>query len=89
MDCTGSMSSWISRSKDTLKTIINKVKADNEGLTVRVCFVGYRDIGDKKRFEIQPFSEDLDKVKSFISKVQADGGCDFPEDVQGGFNKVF
>jgi len=44
LDCTGSMSSWIQRSKDTLKEIIDNVKADNPELEVRVCFVGYRDI---------------------------------------------
>jgi hypothetical protein len=44
LDCTGSMASWIKRSKDTLKEIIDNVKRDNPELQVRVCFVGYRDI---------------------------------------------
>ena len=46
LDCTGSMYSWIQRSKDTLKDIIDHVKADNPTLRVRVSFVGYRDFGD-------------------------------------------
>jgi len=46
MDCTSSMSSWIARSKDTLKEIIDTVKSQNTGLKVRVAFVGYRDIKD-------------------------------------------
>ena len=32
--------------KDTLKTIIDQVKAENPTLRVRVAFVGYRDFGD-------------------------------------------
>jgi hypothetical protein len=89
LDCTSSMYSWIQRSKDTLKQIINKVKEENENLCVRVCFVGYRDIKDTHRFTIHGFTEDLDAVKTFISKVNAEGGADMPEDVQGGFNKAF
>jgi hypothetical protein len=36
-----------------------------------------------KRFEIQEFTEDIDLVKDFISKTQAnsDGNTDQPEDV--------
>ena len=81
LDCTGSMSSWIQRSKDTLKEIIDNVKSDNPDLDVRVCFVGYRDIQDKPRFSIHEFTTDLDKIKKYISGVTANGGGDFPEDV--------
>ena len=69
LDCTGSMGPWIQRSKDTLKTIIDSVKAGHPGLEVRVSFVGYRDIEHRVRFEILDFDSDLEKVKSFISKV--------------------
>ena len=82
------MRSWIERSKDTLKQIIDHVKAENTGLAVRVCFIGYRDIRDRERFTIQPFTDDIDKVKQFIAKTNAEGGADFPEDVQGGLNKA-
>jgi len=49
MDCTSSMSSWITKAKETLNEIIDKVieECKEEGnLKVRVCFVGYRDISD-------------------------------------------
>lgn len=88
LDCTGSMASWIQRSKDTLKEIIDSVTAGNPGLEVRVCFVGYRDIRDNPRFSIHEFTDDLEKIKKFISAVNANGGGDFPEDVQGGFHKA-
>jgi hypothetical protein len=79
------MASWIERSKDTLREIIDNVKSDNPSLKVRVCFVGYRDIQDHPRFSIHEFTEDLEKVKGFIKGVSASGGGEFPEDVQGGF----
>ena len=44
LDCTGSMYSWIQRSKETLSQIIDHVKLSNKGLTVRVGFVAYRDV---------------------------------------------
>ena len=81
MDCTGSMSSWITRSKDTLKEIIDAVKSQNTGLKVRVAFVGYRDIEHSQRFTIQEFTDDIELVKKFISKTGTTGGADWPEDV--------
>ena len=89
LDCTASMYSWIQRSKDTLKTIIDQVKKENPSLKVRVAFVGYRDFGDgAKQYSTIDFSENLDIVKTFISKQDASGGNDMPEDVQGGFHKA-
>ena len=89
LDCTASMHSWIQRSKDTLKEIIDQVKADNPTLKVRVSFVGYRDFGDgANQYSTLDFSENLDAVKVFISKQAASGGNDMPEDVQGGFHKA-
>lgn len=88
LDCTASMGSWIERSKNTLITIVDNVRGSNAGLKVRASFVGYRDIGDYNRFDVMDFSEDLEKVKSFISTMSASGGADMPEDVQGGFNKA-
>jgi hypothetical protein len=68
MDCTSSMQIWIERSKDTLKEIINNVKTYNPDLEVRVCFVGYRDIKDDVRFTVHDFTNNIDDVKTFISK---------------------
>lgn len=87
-DCTGSMASWIQRSKETLSGIIKNVQSDHAGLTVTVAFVGYRDVQDKPRFEIFEFSEDLDACAKFIGTMKATGGGDAPEDVQGGLQKA-
>ena len=84
MDCTASMSSWIERSKVTLKEIIDTVKSQNTGLKVRVSFVGYRDIKDSERFTILEFTEDIELIKNFIGNTRAltqESPADFPEDV--------
>ena len=83
------MCSWIVRSKETLKTIIDQVKAENPKLKVRVAFVGYRDFGDgADQYSTIDFQEDVSSVKAFIAKQNATGGSDHPEDVQGGFHKA-
>lgn len=86
-DCTSSMSSWIVRAKQTLQEIITNVVSSTEGLEVRVSFIGYRDHCDTERYSIQPFSNNMDTVRDFISKVSATGGGDLPEDVVGGLRK--
>lgn len=88
MDCTSSMQEWIDRCKNHLNQIIDNFKAQHSDMCVRVSFVGYRDILDTERFCVKAFTEDLTSVKQFISKVVADGGRDWPEDVQGGLNKA-
>jgi len=87
MDCTSSMSSWIDKAKATLNEIIDKVieECKEEGnLKVRVSFVGYRDVKDRARFAVMPFTDDVNKVKDFIKNTRAEGGGDEPEDLQGG-----
>ena len=83
------MKPWIERAKQTLNEVIDEVQKqcqDDEGgeLKIRVCFVGYRDHKDDERFSILPFQEDIQGVKDFMTKVVAEGGKDFPEDVVGG-----
>ena len=78
------MSSWITRAKKTIHEIVDgaiKECEEDGSLKIRVCFVGYRDIGDRKRFEVLPFTDNIDDVKTFITSVRADGGKDIPEDM--------
>jgi len=89
MDCTGSMSSWIQHCKETLHKVIDATVARDPNCKVRTAFVGYRDFCDKNAlFELHDFSYDADAVKEFISKVEAKGGGDFPEDIHGGLRKA-
>ena len=64
LDCTGSMSSWIYRAQETLKTIVDDAVDSCDGkLRVRVCFIGYRDHKDIIRFEIKHFTENIEEIK--------------------------
>ena len=91
MDCTGSMASWIVRAKETLQQIIETIEQecaegeDGNPITVRIAFVGYRDIKTREgRFVVKSFTESVDDMKKYIETVTANGGEDAPEDVQGG-----
>ena len=88
LDCTGSMGSYINMSRNKIKDIIKQVKEQYSDSAIRIAIVGYRDIKDKKRFELFHFSEDVDKAKTFLDGLHADGGADTPEDVNGGFQKA-
>ena len=86
------MDSWIVRAKETLVEIIDNVQSeiknelqDGESFNVKISFIGYRDIETKEgRFEVLPFTENVESVKEFINSVEAEGGEDCAEDVQGG-----
>lgn len=54
------------------------------GLRFKVSIVGYRDIEHQIRFEVQPFSENVEEVVNFVGKLQPQVGNDKPEDMQGG-----
>ena len=71
LDVTSSMSSWIQRSKETLKSIVEDIKKSNTELKVRVCFVGYRDHcdNDSRLKDFKDFTEDIDDMKAFMDKV--------------------
>eukprot|EP01122_Echinamoeba_exundans_P000814 TRINITY_DN1074_c0_g1_i2.p1 TRINITY_DN1074_c0_g1~~TRINITY_DN1074_c0_g1_i2.p1 ORF type:complete len:542 (+),score=115.89 TRINITY_DN1074_c0_g1_i2:1680-3305(+) len=93
MDCTGSMGPWIAAAKESIRGVIAAAKELEQGAYVRVAFVGYRDIGDARRFEIIRFVEPSDEagvsnMTTNIAGIAATGGDDGPEDVAGGLKHV-
>ncbi|CAF4820506.1 unnamed protein product, partial [Rotaria sp. Silwood1] len=87
LDCTGSMSRWISAAKDQMKSIIEGITKLIEKeypslkLQLRFAIVGYRDIGDQPQFFTQDFTDDTNQVINFLNTLIANGGGDIPEDV--------
>ena len=64
---------------------MKKEYGDEEAFTIRISFVAYRDFESPgNRFDVLPFSEDVDEVKAFINKIGTAHGIDWAEDVQGG-----
>ena len=87
-DCTKSMGSWILEVKNELKSIISFIIKNNPLVKIKAAFVGYRDIKEKERFEIQDFTDDFSSLENFISGIEAKGGGDFPEDIAGALDKA-
>lgn len=88
LDCTGSMGSYIRMSCQKIKDIIGQVKEMYSKSTIRIGIVAYRDIGEYNQYEVLPFVDSADKAKAFLDKLQATGGGDTPEDVNGAFQKA-
>ena len=87
-DCTQSMGSWILAVKNEIKNIISYIIDNNPFVEIKMSFLGYRDIKDKVRFEIQDFTDDFTSLENFISKIDANGSGDFPEDIAGALDKA-
>ena len=100
LDCTQSMSPYITEAKKAAKKVGTDLAAkveriltekypdeakDGFDIVVRTAVVGYRDVSDTKRFEYLDFTGNMNKVSEFIGNLSASGGGDFPEDVLGAF----
>ena len=87
-DTTGSMSSYLKKTKDVIKQIIEKVKhkVNDETIDLKFGFVAYRDHPPEElTYVIQ--SQNLcneTEILDFISKQEARGGGDEPEAVMDG-----
>lgn len=87
VDCTGSMGSYITAVKENVCNIIKETQNQFPGTQIRLAFLAYRDINDHDRFEINDFTEDAQSIINFAQKLQAQGGADGPEDVNGALQK--
>ncbi|CAN0545241.1 unnamed protein product, partial [Laminaria digitata] len=84
LDTTGSMGDELARLKETLEVINFQVRNLSPRPDVRFGMVLYRDVGDDYRVRSIPFTRDVQAFAQALSKVQAGGGDDYPEDVQEG-----
>ena len=89
MDCTSSMSSWISACQKEIMNIVSMIQDEND-CKIRISFVGYTDFDQEHRelYSILDFTENVDKFSDFVYKVRARGGGDAAEDMCGGFEKA-
>ncbi|CAM4825000.1 unnamed protein product [Rotaria magnacalcarata] len=93
LDCTGSMSRWLSAAKEQMKIIIEGITKLIEKeypslkLKLRFAIVGYRDISDRPQFFFQDFTDEATKIINFLNGLTASGGGDIPEDVLGALNQ--
>ncbi|KIX06615.1 uncharacterized protein Z518_04591 [Rhinocladiella mackenziei CBS 650.93] len=89
MDTTGSMYDYINAAKEQVKSIVADIKKTffNEP-DVRVAVVSYKDHCDHPNIEFLDFTPSTDQVFKFLSRLNATGGADAPEDVLGGVHQA-
>lgn len=92
MDCTGSMSAWITEARRQALAIIDATKKFDQRANPRIAFVGYRDLCDpqNERYIVENFRdrETAQQLVNTLNGVQATGGGDAPEDIYGAFQKA-
>lgn len=86
LDTTGSMGEEISRLKATIELINMNIANFTPKPKVRFGMVLYRDISDEYVTRVIPLTNNLDTFNSELSKVEAAGGGDTPEDLQTALN---
>lgn len=88
VDATGSMGDEMTFLQSELKDIVRRVRAVEPDLDIRMSVVFYRDRGDAFITKSLPFTRSADDAVSFISGTTADGGGDFPEDMNAGLEAM-
>lgn len=84
LDATGSMGDEIEPVKQHIWNIANQIASGNPRPELRVGLVIYRDRGDAEPTRMVPLTGDLDRMHTALMGVTAQGGGDYPEDVDAG-----
>lgn len=87
IDATGSMSDEMAYIQKELEGILDRVKAANSGLDIRVGLIVYRDKGDEYVLREFPFTSDFTVLKAKLNAQGAGGGGDMPEAMQDAMAK--
>ena len=93
MDCTGSMGGWISQCKAKISSIMEEARRLNGDTIVRLAFVGYRDFdcaaagNQHEKADFTPYDR-MHELQAALQGIQATGGGDACEDVEGGLQLV-
>ncbi len=81
VDTTGSMGGLLDGAKRTVWSIATHIRQVDPQADLHVGLVAYRDIGDDYVTKDFALTSDMDSVFAELSRYQADGGGDTPEDV--------
>ncbi len=84
LDATGSMGDEIEPVKQHIWNIANQIASGSPRPELRVGLVIYRDRGDAEPTRMVPLTGDLDRMHTALMGVTAQGGGDYPEDVDAG-----
>ncbi len=81
VDATGSMGDEIDYLKAELLSVMNRVKTQQNNLSVQLGAIFYRDEGDEYVTRNFPLSIQIDDIVASVSQQSANGGGDYPEAV--------
>ena len=81
IDATGSMADEINQLKENIRAISAQIDALPSQPDVRFGMVTYRDRGDEYLARVSDFTPDVDDFAADLATVFADGGGDYPEDL--------
>ncbi|MCB8983138.1 MAG: VWA domain-containing protein [Ardenticatenaceae bacterium] len=81
IDATGSMADEIQQLKDNIRAISAQVDALPSQPDVRFGLVAYRDREDAFLTQVTDFTPNVETFAAALDQVQADGGGDYPEDL--------
>jgi hypothetical protein len=84
LDCTGSMGDEIDRLKATIDGVARRLSQLQGSPRIRLGLVKYRDRGDDYVVQRDDLTPELGTFREALSKAYAQGGGDYPEDVQAG-----
>ncbi|MCB9432967.1 MAG: VWA domain-containing protein [Ardenticatenaceae bacterium] len=83
LDATGSMADELDELKSNIRAIASQIAALPGRPNVQWSLVAYRDRDEPLVAQIAPFSTDLNTFAAALDGVEAAGGGDYAEDVQG------
>ena len=81
IDATGSMADEIAQLKDNIQAISAAIDALPSRPDLRLAMTVYRDQGDAYVSRTFDFTPDVDAFEEALAEVRADGGGDYPEDL--------
>lgn len=84
LDCTGSMGDEIDRLKATLDSVARRLTQLPGSPRLRLGLVKYRDRCDSFVVAKDELTHELSTFRANLARAYADGGGDYPEDVQAG-----
>lgn len=88
IDTTGSMWDQIKKIKDTISSVVQRVKEQSPDLSIEYGLVAYKDKYDEYVTATYQFTPDLEKYQGFLDGLQASGGGDYPEDVNAALEEA-
>jgi hypothetical protein len=87
IDITESMEDLLEETRNSIKYIVEKMKAESPGIDIRFACQCFSDFSDPEQYYEIDFVTDIEKIKKLLGKITAQGGGDDAEDVAGGIHK--